>query len=242
MLLQWPVTVARRDNAVSQKTDLQHHHCETLNLAIRILLEHCSFVPQLSQNERRFCLRQSDSLFHSVEGKSQLAIWETQFCSRLHGLQWRAKFPFVEYKLLAPVACKLRLRIVEYKVCLMTLYLMTADYKVCLVPVTCKLLLDNCGAQRLFSAREIQSLRGDSKVGSSLRASGVQTFAGDNTKLFGESGINMFVGGSEARRFLCGICTNLCFVPSFALIAQFLLRTDSVNDPCKTVINCSLIN
>jgi len=35
----------------------------------------------------------------------------------------------------------------------MTLCLMTADYKVCLVPVTCKLLLDNCGVQRLFSTR-----------------------------------------------------------------------------------------
>ena len=56
---------------------------------------------------------------------------------------------------------------------------MTTDYKVCLVPVTCKLLLDNCGIQRLFSAREIQSLRGDSKVRSLLRASGVQTLPGD---------------------------------------------------------------
>jgi len=80
-----PVTVATQDNAISQKTNLQRHHYGALNLAIRILLEHCSFVLKLSQNERRFCLRHSDSLFHSVKGKSQLAIWETQFCSRLHG-------------------------------------------------------------------------------------------------------------------------------------------------------------
>jgi hypothetical protein len=45
--------------------------------------------------------------------------------------------------------------------------------------VTCKLLLDNCEVQLLFRAREIQSLRADSKVQSLLRASAVQTFPGD---------------------------------------------------------------
>lgn len=65
--------------------NLQHNDRQTLNPSIGILLEYYSFVLQLSQTERRFCLRQSDSLFHSVEGKSQLAIWETQFCSRLRG-------------------------------------------------------------------------------------------------------------------------------------------------------------
>lgn len=128
----------------------------TLNRAVRTLF-HCSATfPEWAP----FCLRQSDSLFHSVEGKSQLAIWETQFCSRLRGSSGVRSSLGGIYKLLAPVACKLWLRAVEYIVCLMALCLMTADYKVCLVPVTCKLLLDNCGIQRLFSAREIRSVRG----------------------------------------------------------------------------------
>jgi hypothetical protein len=91
----------------------------------------------------------------------------------------------------------------------MTLCLMTADYKVCLVPVTCKLLLDNCGEQRLFSAREIQRLRGEGKVRSLLRASGVQTFPGDTQIVWRKWHTDLF-GESEASKFLS--LSARCFI------------------------------
>ena len=86
---------------------------------------------------------------------------------------------------------------------------MTAYYKVCFVPVTCKLLLDNCGVQLLFRAGEIQSLRGDSKVRSLLRASGVQTFPGD-TQIVWQKWHKDLVGKSEAQKSLS--VSLLCFI------------------------------
>lgn len=85
----------------------------------------------------------------------------------------------------------------------MTVCVMTGDYKVCLVPVTCKLLLNNCGARRLFSAREDKNLLADSKVRSLLHASGVQTFPGDSRirSLFGASDMKILLMTVEHTNF-----------------------------------------